>query len=69
MTRGVVSLAPNDDVLAAAELMGRKHIHRVIVVEDDRLVGVVSALDVARAVAVFLEPGQPHRERIHRGAM
>jgi len=66
MTRGVVSLEPDDDVLAAAELMGRKRIHRVIVVEDDRLVGVVSALDVACAVVPFLEPGRPHREQIHR---
>jgi CBS domain-containing protein len=51
MTRGVVTLSPNDSVSAAAELMGRKLIHRVIIIKKGRLVGIVSALDVARAVA------------------
>jgi CBS domain-containing protein len=51
MTLHAVTLAPNDYVLTAAELMRRKAIHRIIVVEHDRLVGIVSALDVARAVA------------------
>lgn len=51
MTHGAVTLAPNDDVSAAAELMRRKRIHRVIVVKKGRIVGIVSALDVARAVA------------------
>ena len=51
MTRGAVTLSPNDNVSTAAELMGRKRIHRVIVVTNGRIVGIVSALDVARAVA------------------
>ncbi|HEY7234145.1 MAG TPA: CBS domain-containing protein [Gemmatimonadaceae bacterium] len=51
MTRGVVALSPNDPVSDAAELMGRQRIHRVIVVKKGRLAGIVSALDVARALA------------------
>ncbi|MFL5615251.1 MAG: CBS domain-containing protein [Gemmatimonadaceae bacterium] len=51
MTLHAVTLAPNDPVLTAAELMRRKAIHRIVVMERDRLVGIVSALDVARAVA------------------
>ncbi|HEY7237214.1 MAG TPA: CBS domain-containing protein [Gemmatimonadaceae bacterium] len=51
MTRDVIALAPNDNVLAAAELMESKDIHRVLVIERGTLVGIVSALDVARAVA------------------
>lgn len=51
MTRTVCSLAPNHTVLEAADLMKRKAIHRVLVVQDGRLVGIVSALDIARAVA------------------
>jgi len=31
--------------------MREKHIHRVLVIDDGELVGVVSALDVARAVS------------------
>jgi hypothetical protein len=51
MTRDVIALAPNDNVLAAAEMMESKDIHRVLVIERGTLVGIVSALDVARAVA------------------
>lgn len=51
MTRTVWSLPPTRTVLEAADLMGRKAIHRVLVVDDGRLVGIVSALDITRAVA------------------
>lgn len=51
MTRNAVTLSPNDLVTTAASLMQRKAIHRIVVVEEGVLVGIVSALDVARAVA------------------
>jgi len=51
MTRNAVTLTPNDPVLRAAELMRHKVIHRIVVIEKGRVVGIVSALDVARAVA------------------
>lgn len=51
MTRNAVTLAPNDSVTSAAALMQRRAIHRIVVVENGTLVGIVSALDVARAVA------------------
>lgn len=51
MTRSALSLAPSDSVLHAAEIMRGKSIHRVLVMDEGRLVGIVSALDVARAVA------------------
>ena len=51
MSRPLVALSPNDDVLSAAEVMRRQSIHRVIVVQNGTLVGIVSALDIVRAVA------------------
>src|SRR5690242_260845 len=51
MTRDAIALAPNDSVLAAADIMRGRSIHRVLVVEDGRLVGILSTLDLARAVA------------------
>ena len=52
MTRApLVTLEPTADVEAAASLMTEKGIHRVLVTDGDRLVGIVSALDVAKAVA------------------
>jgi CBS domain-containing protein len=47
----LVTLPPSADVEAAARLMTEKGIHRVLVLDGDKLVGIVSALDVAKAVA------------------
>lgn len=52
MTHAPLStLSPDDEAEAAADLMRRNAIHRVLVTEGDRLVGVVSSLDIARAAA------------------
>jgi CBS domain-containing protein len=51
MSHPLVMLAPTDDVLRAATIMEEKSIHRVIVVEHGELVGIVSTLDIVRAVA------------------
>jgi len=51
MSRPLVMLAPTDDVLRAATIMEEKSIHRVIVVQGGELVGIVSTLDIVRAVA------------------
>ena len=51
MTRSAVTLEPNDSVLDAAAAMQSRSIHRVVVLEHGRLVGIVSALDVVRAAA------------------
>jgi len=51
MTRKPIALSPNTSVLEAAEVMRRRRIHRVLVVDDGKLEGIVSTMDVARAVA------------------
>lgn len=52
MTRGpLCTLASDADARQAAELMSTLGIHRVLVVDHGRLVGIVSSLDFARAVA------------------
>lgn len=52
MTRApLVTLAPSADVEAAARLMKERKIHRILVTEGDTLVGIVSAFDIAAAVA------------------
>ena len=52
MTRSpLTTLPPDADVRAAADLMRRFRIHRVLVTDDDHLVGIVSSLDIARVVA------------------
>lgn len=51
MTRRIYALGPDAEVTAAASLMNRAGIHRVLVAEEGTLVGVVTVSDVARAVA------------------
>ncbi|HVA57715.1 MAG: CBS domain-containing protein [Gemmatimonadaceae bacterium] len=51
MTRRLWALKPGDAVEQAAELMSRAGIHRVLVVDEGALVGIVTGTDIARAVA------------------
>jgi CBS domain-containing protein len=51
MTRKVCALPPTADVSAAADYMRTANVHRVLVVDGGRLVGIVSASDITRAVA------------------
>jgi len=51
MTRELKSLSPNCTVEQAADFMRENQIHRVLVMEGSRLVGLVTTTDVATAVA------------------
>jgi CBS domain-containing protein len=51
MTFGIVKVPPDASAASVAELMRNRRIHRVLVIQDDKLLGIVSALDVARAAA------------------
>jgi CBS domain-containing protein len=55
--QGFVTAPPGTTVRQAAELMARRQVGAVMVVEDDRLVGIFSERDaVFRVVARGLEP-------------
>ena len=45
------TLSPEADARLAAALMWSERIHRVLVTDGDQLVGIVSTLDIAKAVA------------------
>ncbi len=51
MTRSLISMTSETDVPAAADYMRRTGVHRILVVDDDALVGILSSMDVVRAVA------------------
>jgi CBS domain-containing protein len=51
MTKRLISIAPDAEVAEAASLMLYTGVHRVLVIEGDRLHGVVSTSDIVRAVA------------------
>lgn len=50
MTRGVVTIEPDADAAQAASLMARRHLHRLFVGDGKRLLGVITAFDLLRAV-------------------
>jgi len=51
MSRDLISVSPDASVKSAATLMRKRGVHRVLVMDDDRLAGIVSSLDIARAVS------------------
>ncbi len=51
MTRTVVTLPPDATVQRAAQEMVRGRLHRLLVMENSHLVGIVSASDIVRLVA------------------
>ena len=51
MTRNTKSLSPDTSVEVAAEFMLKNQIHRVLVMDGQRLLGMVTMSDVAKAVA------------------
>ena len=51
MTRDVISTSGEDPIARVADLMRRRRIHRVLVIEDGKLLGLVSSLDIVGAVA------------------
>ena len=51
MTRDVISILPGSSARAAATIMNARGIHRILVMQGKSLVGIVSALDIARAVS------------------
>ena len=51
MNRKIISISPEESVQAAAKLLASKHIHRLPVVEQYRLVGLITSHDIVRLVA------------------
>lgn len=51
MTRSLHTISADDGVREAARAMLDARVHRLLVVEDDRLLGVISTTDVIEAVA------------------
>lgn len=53
MTRTLCAMSPDTPVRDAAEYMLRAGIHRLLVIDDDRLVGVATTTDLMKAVSQY----------------
>jgi CBS domain-containing protein len=51
MTPQVVSIAPDASLKQVCRVMVSESVHRVVVLEDERLVGIVSTMDIVRHLA------------------
>jgi CBS domain-containing protein len=52
MNPDVITLYADDPALAAVTEMAKRHIHRIVVLDgDSQLTGIVTAMDVVRALA------------------
>jgi CIC family chloride channel protein len=51
MTPRAYTIAPGEDIREAARQMLYADVHRIFVAEGDRVVGIISATDIVRAVA------------------
>jgi CBS domain-containing protein len=72
MTRTVCSIGSAADVYAAADYMVRAGVHRLLVMDGDRLAGILSSIDIVRAVALHVlaaaAPDPPSRGHMPAGA-
>jgi CBS domain-containing protein len=50
MTREIVAVSPEMPIAEVAETMREQHIHRVLVIEDRELLGVLTTFDLLRAL-------------------
>ncbi len=55
MSRDVVTVGPDDDVLVVRKLFNKHGFHHVLVVLQGQLVGVISDRDVLREASPFLD--------------
>lgn len=70
MTRSVCAVGPDDDVAEAARRMMRAGVHRLLVLDGHRLLGILAATDLVRAVADYrLIPGQQRRPQPAGGTL
>jgi CBS domain-containing protein len=58
MTYQVFGVAPSTSITIAAAIMRKRGIHRVLVMDEERLVGIVSALDIVQLVSRTGLPGK-----------
>ena len=51
MTQDVITLAPEDDLMDAAELFVKTPIHRILIMDGGKIVGIISTRDTIKAMA------------------
>jgi len=51
MSSPLVTIKPNESILVAADLMSSKKIRKIAVVEDDKVIGIITSTDLVNQLA------------------
>jgi len=51
ISNDLISISPTTEISSAVKLMVDKNIHALPVIEDDKLIGILSSKDILRAIA------------------
>nr|WP_240196414.1 CBS domain-containing protein [Stenotrophomonas lactitubi] len=62
MTREVLTVAPEDHVTVAARLLADHNIKSLPVIENERLIGIISRFDLIKRLASNRGYLQPHEQ-------
>lgn len=57
MTKPAVTVSPNDPLQRVCELMYNRRIHRVVAAEGTQIRGIITSMDILRAIATHLRGG------------
>jgi CBS domain-containing protein len=57
MTRPAVTVSPDETLQRVCEMMYNRRIHRVVVAEGPRIKGILTTMDILRAIATNLKGG------------
>ncbi len=58
MTKPAVTVAPDETLQRVCEMMYNRRIHRVVVAEGTQIKGILTTMDILRAIATNLRGGQ-----------
>jgi CBS domain-containing protein len=63
MTKPAVTVAPNETLQRVSEMMYNRRIHRVVVAEGTQIRGILTTMDILRAIATHSKGGEDTFER------
>ena len=66
MTPGAISFNEETPVEKLADAMLERHIHRVLITRGERLVGIVTTMDLLRALVALTRKTTPSRRHARR---
>jgi CBS domain-containing protein len=63
MTKPAVTVSPNETLQRVCEMMYNRRIHRVVVAEGTQIKGIITTMDILRAIATTLKGGESPFEK------